>query len=312
MNCFRLNEVVVENVEEENITVTPVTEFEFTARTNRTNRVEILEEYYENATKVEQLEATTVAVEMKEIVVLSANVSVNDDLNQTNIIVIEEIGTVVEPVTNETVVEEVPFIVLHKAAIVETTTEVLSDSAISTENVVTEVVENTSSTEANVDHTTTNDSTPVIATTTEEKEVSNESTTTVHVGNDSTTTEYQTTTTMKTTTELMTTMETTVESTTMELTTSTSSIPADCPVSKDCPFDYCAFARKLDNRGCPTCNCLQSDKSNITCPPLTCPGCLYGHYTDPNGVCLSLSSQSCSCHFSSVPFVNVKVVLIHH
>lgn len=276
---FRLNEVVVENVEEEYITVTPVTEFEFTTRTNRTNRVEVLEEYYENATKVEQLEATTAAVEMKEIVVLSANVSVNDDFNQTNITVIEETGTVVEPVSNETVVEEVPFIVLHKAVIVETTTEVLPDPGISTEKLVTEVVENTSSVEANVDHTTTSDSTPVIVATTKEEKVSNEPTTTVHVENESPTTEYQTT--MLTTMELTTTME----STTMELTTSTSSIPADCPVLKDCPFDYCAFARKLDNRGCPTCNCLQSNKSNITCPPLTCPGCLYGHYTDPNGVC---------------------------
>jgi hypothetical protein len=79
-------------------------------------------------------------------------------------------------------------------------------------------------------------------------------------------------------------METTVELTTTELTTSTSVVPVDCPILKDCPFDYCAFARKLDNRGCPTCSCLQSNKSNITCPVLTCQACLYGHHTDPNGV----------------------------
>lgn len=162
---------------------------------------------------------------------------------------------------NETVVEEVPFIVLHKAVIVEASTEIALDSTNSTEVVET--------TEVNIDHGTTSN-----FTTTEEKEVSNEPTTIVHVQTDSHTT-------------TMTPMETTVESTTMELITSTSFIPADCPILKDCPFDNCAFARKLDNRGCPTCNCHQSNKSNITCPPLTCPGCLYGHYTDPNGVNLS-------------------------
>lgn len=81
-----MNEVDVESVEEEDGKVTPGTELEFTTRTNRTNRVEILEEYYENA--------TTVAVDMKEIVVLSANVSVNEDFNRTNITVAEEIGKI--------------------------------------------------------------------------------------------------------------------------------------------------------------------------------------------------------------------------
>jgi len=110
------------------------------------------------------------------------------------------------------------------------------------------------------------------------KLVSNESTTSVNVENStvSVSTEYESSTTM---------VETTVElTTTTEATTSTTSVPADCPVLKDCPFDYCAFARKLDNRGCPTCNCLHSNKSNITCPTFTCQACLYGHYTDPNGV----------------------------
>jgi hypothetical protein len=109
------------------------------------------------------------------------------------------------------------------------------------------------------------------------KLVSNESTTSVNVENStvSVSTEYERSTTM---------VETTVELTTTEATTSTTSVPADCPVLKDCPFDYCAFARKLDNRGCPTCNCLHLNKSNITCPTFTCQSCLYGHYTDPNGV----------------------------
>lgn len=79
------------------------------------------------------------------------------------------------------------------------------------------------------------------------------------------------------------------ETTTVEVTT----IPADCPPLKDCPFDHCAFARKFNNHGCPTCNCLQSNKSNITCPALACQPCLYGHFTDPNGVCFpDLSSMT--------------------
>jgi hypothetical protein len=112
---------------------------------------------------------------------------------------------------------------------------------------------------------------------TTEKQVSNESMIFVHDENStmSFNTEHEINTTM---------IETTPEFTTTEATTSTPFVPADCPVLKDCPFDYCAFARKNDNRGCPTCNCLHSNKSNITCPTLTCQSCLYGHYTDPNGV----------------------------
>ena len=294
----------VENIEQDYVTVTPATDFEFTTRTNRTNRVEILEEYYENSTKVDQVEPTTEIVEMKEIVVLSANVSAaNDNFNGTNITVVEEIDTVVQSVNNETFTEQVPFVLLHKEIIMETTTEVLPNPENSTASFVSELVETISSTKADVNSTTS-----VMIATTEEKEVSIESTTTVHIGNDSiaVTTESE---------SMTTTMEVTVESTTMESTTSTSAVPVDCPVLKDCPFDSCAFARKLDNRGCPTCNCLQSSNGNITCPSLPCPGCPYGHYTDTNGVCsfASLSFKGIRfCDVFSVQLVNVKIVLIHH
>jgi hypothetical protein len=80
-----------EGVEQENVTVTSMNESESTTRTNRTNRLEVLEEYYENSTNDDQFEATT-AVEFKEIVVLFANASVNEDLNRTNVTIVEEIG----------------------------------------------------------------------------------------------------------------------------------------------------------------------------------------------------------------------------
>ncbi len=80
-----------ESVEQENVTVTPATEFEFTTRTNRTNRLELLEEYYHNATDENQIENKT-GMEIKEIVVLSANVSANDDADRTNVTIVEQIG----------------------------------------------------------------------------------------------------------------------------------------------------------------------------------------------------------------------------
>jgi hypothetical protein len=212
--------------------------------------------------------------------------------------------------------------VLHKAVITETTTtttEVSSDNPETTQSSVTHSSKTNDSIEIDVNMTTPVHPTSTPVTSTTEKQVSNESTTSVHVENStisvSTESETSTSTTetssitttetgSTTMTEASTTMieasttmietsttmiETTTELTTTEATTSTSTVPADCPVLKDCPFDYCAFARKLDNRGCPTCNCLQSDKSNITCPGSTCQTCLYGHYTDPNGVCIYLS-----------------------
>ncbi len=170
------------------------------------------------------------------------------------------------------------------------TTEVLPENPKTTEIFSTRSSENNGSTEANINMTTSIDpSTTSVTLTTSinpstasvtlstEKQLLNESTTFLHVENStiSVTTEYETSTTM---------IETTIHLTTTEATTSTTVVPADCPVLKDCPFDYFAFARKLDNRGCPTCNCLRSNKSNITCPSLTCQACLYGHYTDPHGV----------------------------
>ncbi len=144
----------------------------------------------------------------------------------------------------------------------------------------TDLSENNDSIEIDVNNTIPINSSSTFVTITSEKQVFNESTTitTVHVENHtiSFTTEYET--------------NTTVELTTAEPppTTTTLFVPADCPVLKDCPFDYCAFTRKFDNRGCPTCNCLQSNKSNIICPTLTCQACLYGHHTDPNGVYISI------------------------
>jgi len=191
-------------------------------------------------------------------------------------------NAVLEPVVNATIDAEVPLVLLHKAVINETTTEVLQESSNSTESFVTGLAEKNDSIGIDVNNTTASNSTPVSVIVTSEQQVFNESTTSVHVENHtiSVTTEFETSTIM---------MKTTVELTTTEVTTSTTVVPADCPVLKDCPFDYCAFTRKLDNRGCPTCNCLQSNKSNITCPILTCPSCLYGHHTDPNGVNINTS-----------------------
>ncbi len=80
-----------EDIEQENVTVTSAYEFEFTTRTNRTNRLEVLEEYYNNSTNEDQLEEKT-AMEIKEIVLLSTNTSYNEDSNRTNVTIVEEIG----------------------------------------------------------------------------------------------------------------------------------------------------------------------------------------------------------------------------
>ncbi len=82
-----------ENIEQENVTVSSVTDFESTIRTNRTNRLEVLEEYYGNSTNDDQLETTTV-VELKELVMLFANTTANEDSNRTNITIVEEIGKI--------------------------------------------------------------------------------------------------------------------------------------------------------------------------------------------------------------------------
>ena len=75
--------------------------------------------------------------------------------------------------------------------------------------------------------------------------------------------------------------------------TTESIIPVDCPTLKDCPFDSCTFARKTDHRGCPTCHCLPPlNKSNFSCPILTCQACLYGHFTDVDGVGIFLTNCS--------------------
>jgi hypothetical protein len=53
--------------------------------------LEVLEEYYSNATNENQLEETT-AMEIKEIVLLSANVSAKEDSDRINMTIVEEIG----------------------------------------------------------------------------------------------------------------------------------------------------------------------------------------------------------------------------
>lgn len=70
-----------------------MSEFEFTTRTNRTNRLEALEEYYNNATDENQFEETTITtINLKEIVLLTTNISINEDMNRTNVSTIGEIG----------------------------------------------------------------------------------------------------------------------------------------------------------------------------------------------------------------------------
>ncbi|CAF1098664.1 unnamed protein product [Adineta ricciae] len=277
--------------EHENVTNGLVVEEESTTRSNRTNRLEILEEYYNNTTE-DQFEGTT-AVEIKPIVLLSAL----DESNRTNITIIEEN----EFIGNDTIDQESPSIVLHKMVFNESTTEssfenetnlstsphthsvisttvrsILNESRTivevqNTTEIITTERKMPATTEQEVPTTTENE----IPSTTAEKEVQTAATTEKEVP---TTTERE----VLTTTEMKT--------TTIEVTT----IPADCLPLKDCPFDHCAFARKFDNHGCPTCNCLQSNKSNITCPALACQPCLYGHFTDPNG---------CSvCQCQSRPF----------
>ncbi len=83
-----------ENIEQENVTVSPVTDFESTIRTNRTNRLEVLDEYYGNSTNDDQFETTTTVVELKELVMLFANTTANEDFNRTNITIVEEIGKI--------------------------------------------------------------------------------------------------------------------------------------------------------------------------------------------------------------------------
>jgi hypothetical protein len=81
--------------EQENVTVTSMPELEFTTRTNRTNRLEVLEEYYSNvttnSTNEDHFEETTI-MEIKEIVVLSTNASSSEEFNRTNITYVEQMG----------------------------------------------------------------------------------------------------------------------------------------------------------------------------------------------------------------------------
>ncbi|CAF2952145.1 unnamed protein product [Rotaria sp. Silwood2] len=294
-----------EVIEQETVAVTSMPEFDFTTRTNRTNRLEVLEEYYNNvttnSTNEDQLEET-IPMKTKQIVVLAMNTSSSQQSDQTNltnveqngiakscfeidifafnykrmILYIHEIDIVLESVANETVDEQVPVFVLHKAVMEETTTKVLPDNSETTQSFSSRLLEKNESTDVNIHITTAVNPSKVSVSPTTEKEILNQPTTSLHV-EDSTilvNTDYEKSTTI---------IEATIELTTTESTTSTTVVPADCTVLKYCPFDYCTFARKFDIHGCPTCNCIQANKSNIICPTLTCQECLYGHYTDPYG-----------------------------
>lgn len=70
-------------------------ELDFTTRTNRTNRLHNLDEYYNNVTtdsmSVNQSEETA-TMEIKAVVVIPMNTSSSDETNQINLNNIEPIG----------------------------------------------------------------------------------------------------------------------------------------------------------------------------------------------------------------------------
>ncbi|CAF0990296.1 unnamed protein product [Rotaria sp. Silwood1] len=287
-----------EVIEQETIPVTSMPELDFTTRTNRTNRLEVLEEYYNNvttnSTNEDQLEQT-IPMKTKEIVVPATDTSSSEQSDQANltsvqqngyvevifidkriILCMHEIDIVLESVANETVDGEVPVLVLHKTVMTETTAEVLLDNLEMTQSVSTQSLEKNESTNVNIHITTAVNPSTVSVSPTTAKEILYQPTTSLHV-EDSTilvNADYERNTTI---------VEGRIELTTVDTTIPTTVVPTDCPVLKDCPFDYCAFARKFDIHGCPTCHCIQANKSNIICPTLTCQECLYGHYTDPYG-----------------------------
>lgn len=180
---------------------------------------------------------------------------------------------------------DIPLFVLHKAAINEVATTINTDIApsnseliqtfsttLSSKNELTDIIININS----IPRTSA-----IFVNPTTESELLNKVTSSAHVADTTVSVDMN----QETSTSMI---ETKLEITTTESTTSTSAIPADCPALKDCPFDYCAHAHKFDNHGCPTCNCVQPNKSHIICPRLTCSECLYGHYTDPYGVLIHM------------------------
>jgi hypothetical protein len=81
----------------ENNTITTMPLFDFTTRTNRTNRLEILEEYYNNvtanSTNEDKPEEITI-LEIKPIVLLSTNISISEESDRSNVTSIEQIGKI--------------------------------------------------------------------------------------------------------------------------------------------------------------------------------------------------------------------------
>ncbi|CAF2052644.1 unnamed protein product [Rotaria magnacalcarata] len=275
-------------IEQENITETSISKSDFTIRTNRTNRLEVLEEYYNNmttnSTNEDQIEEIT-PIKIKNIIVPTKDMSSSESPDQTNLTSIEQS----EIVANETTNETVPSVILHKVPMTETTTtktEVLQDNSTMTQSLLTRSMDkNESTTEINIDTiTSVNPSTAYVHPTNEDEHL-NKSIKSAHIEESIilVNADYEKSTAV---------IETTIELTTTEATiTTTSVVPADCLVLRDCPFDHCAFARKFDSHGCPTCNCLKSNKSNIICTTLACQECSYGHYTDSYG-CPTCQCQS--------------------
>lgn len=228
---------------------------------------------------------------------------------------IRKIDAILESVAEETMNGKAPLFMLHKAVMTETTSEVFLNNPTTTQSVFTRTMEKNEMTDNKINMITPIDAVIVSPTSTMDQELLMTSAIPLHVEDANIMTKvYQETSTIM--------VEATTVSTSTETTTSTPVVPADCPTLKDCPFDYCTYARKFDNHGCPTCNCLQARKSKDPCPSLACQECPYGHYTDPQGVHIFLYAMISiyqylyflcfSFFFCSVLLVNAKVVRIHH
>lgn len=187
------------------------------------------------------------------------------------------INIVLESNSSETVDEKVPLVSSDKEQMIKATTEALHDNSKTMETLSIVQTRTSNLTESNMNTTTSIISATTFINPTIGEDLSDDSIKTSHAedSNMLTNKEYEKVTDI---------VENKTELTTIESTTSTSNVPADCPVLTDCPIDHCTFARKFDNHGCPTCNCLLTSKSSIICPKLTCQECLYGHYTDSYGV----------------------------
>jgi hypothetical protein len=171
------------------------------------------------------------------------------------------------PFVLDVINDDGPMFGLHKSLIIDVTTDVTVDTVETNEHWSTLPLD----TKTSADETTENGISVDVSTSwtsrASEKRADSESSTSVH----------RDSVDIETSTYVDTSAHPTISSTV--------SVPVDCVSIKMCPFDSCTFARELDHRGCPTCNCLPPvNTSHVTCPALSCPACLYGHHTDSNGV----------------------------